>query len=190
MDFLIRTCGQRTKIHFDIYEPTPPPSWLLWTEERVRDSDCVLFVCSPVLAERLSANGPKRSVQMRQGSFNADSVYHLIESPKFVPVFLNYTGLTTTPDVHSQPYSSWIPASLLGASRYWLDMDGLQRAVGDPASEEEYSARLQHVLGDERLARNLQPVASILRYLQGVPDTQPPPPFPTPIVPPTGTASP
>lgn len=188
-DFLTRTCGQMMKIHCDMYVTNPPPSWPQWTEELIHKSDCVLYVCSKSLNERLSSSGTNRSVQMKLGSFDATTVYHLIESPKFVPVFFNTNSLSAIPNLYDLPYKSWIPANLLGASRYWLDLESLHRSVGETTTEQEYQARLTQVLEDERINKSIQPIANMLRFLQGAPDTQAPPPFPTPIVPPAGTAN-
>ena len=184
-DFLTLSCGQTMKIHCDVYDDFPVPrNWTQWTEERITESNVVLFVCSPTLITMLTNRHVERPIQMKRGHVDADAVYNLIKSPKFVPVFLNDDGPGRVPDLHTEPYSSWVPSKLRGTSRYWLDLKGLKSAVGETNSDDEYRNQLERVL-----ERNFEPITALLRRLRQTPGTQPPAPFPTPIAvpPPAGT---
>ena len=187
---LVRTCGRTMKIHIDLYLSSPPGNWTRWTEERITESDVVLFVCSPTLIKMLSERHSDRPVPMKLGHFDAETVYNLIKSPKFVPIFLHGSSRhLVAPDLYAEPYSVWIPSKLLGTSRYWVDLEGLHRVIGETGTEEEYRDRVAHVLTYEQQKDVcIAPIAELLRSLQRTPATQPPPPFPTPIeVPPAGT---
>ena len=188
-DFLTGVCGKGTKVHCDIYDDFRiPGNWNRWTEERITQSNVVLLVCSPTLIELL--HDQDRPVQMKKGMFNAGMVYNLIQPPKFLPVFINDDPtMEHIPDIHAEPYSSWVPNHLKGTSRYWLDLEALHREMGntDMMSTEEYWDRLSHLLSCHK---KFEQIAGLLRDLQCTPGTQPPDPLPSPIVPlPTGTLS-
>ena len=185
-DFLTRVCGQRTRVHCDLYVTHPPSNWTRWTEREIRESDAVLLVCSKTLKHMLDHHNPDRPVPMKKGHFDAETVYNLIRSPKFIPVFVNHTGLDDLPDLYSQPYRDWVPAKLFGVIRYWLDLQGLHSDVRETPSEEEYRHELARVLGNPQPARNVKPIFDLLRFLQGVSDTPRPTPFRDPIIPPLG----
>lgn len=181
-DFLTGVCGKGTKVHCDIYDDFRiPGNWNRWTEERITQSDVVLLVCSPTLIELL--HDQDRPVQMKKGMFNAGMVYNLIQPPKFLPVFINDDPtMEHIPDIHAEPYSSWVPNHLKGTSRYWLDLEALHREMGntDMMSTEEYWDRLSHLLSCHK---KFEQIAGLLRDLQCTPGTQPPDPLPSPIVP-------
>ncbi|CAI8056978.1 hypothetical protein GBAR_LOCUS31036 [Geodia barretti] len=91
-DFLTRVCGQRTRVHCDLYITHPPSNWTRWTEREIRESDAVLLVCSKTLKHMLDHRNPDRPVPMKKGHFDAETVYNLIRSPKFIPVFVKPHG--------------------------------------------------------------------------------------------------
>ena len=183
-DFLTRVCGEMTHIHCDFYLTHPPSNWTRWTERQIRECGRVLLVCSKTLKQMLDRRNPDRPVPMKKGHFDAETVYNLIRSPKFIPVFVNHTGLDSPPDLYSQPYRDWVPTQLLGVSRYWLDLEGLHREVRDTSTEEEYRKELARVLGKTPPAKSVEPMTILLRVLQGVADTERPAPFSEPIIPP------
>ena len=185
-DFLTQVCGQGTQVECDLYLTHPPSNWTRWTERHIRESDTVLLVCSQTLTRMLDDRDPHRPIPMKQGHFDAETVYNLIHPPKFIPVFVNNTGLDSLPDLYSQPYRDWVPSQLLGVIRYWLDLNGLHRDVRETASEKEYQKELARVLGNPTPAKSVEPIFTLLRVLQGVSDTQRPTPFSAPIIPPLG----
>ena len=188
--FLTRACGQAMKIHCDFYQEAPPGNWTRWTEQHIKMSDVVLMVCSPTLIRMLDNRDQhtERPVAMKCGCFDAETVYNLIEAPKFIPVFVNSYREEHFPDLYGEPYRSWIPTKLQRTSRYWIDLEGLHRVVGETDTDEQYYTRVLQVLRDEKMPRNLVPIADLLRSLQRTPGTQRPTPLPAPIhVTPAGT---
>ena len=186
-NFLIRACGSVTQVHTDFYLTTPPANWPRWTEHQIKTSDTVLLVCSKTLQRILDSQNYSRPVPMIVGHFYAETVYNLIRSPKFIPVFVNHSGLDHFPDLfHTEPYSNWVPSQLGGAHRYWVDLRALHRDMREIETEEKYREELAGVLGQVPLRRELEPIARLLRVLQRTPDTPRPTPFSDPILPPTG----
>ena len=179
-DFLVRACGAETHIHCDLYLDPPSDNWSRWTEQQIKKCDKVLLVCSKTLKQKLHT---KTHVHMKRGLFSPYTVYNLIQSPKFIPVFVNHTCQVEIPDIFSEPYQSWVPTQLLGANRYWLDLDALHRDVRATETEQEYRDELARVLGQVPMQRNLEPIANLLRVLQGAPEMLRPTPFSRPILP-------
>ena len=183
-DFLSKACGPKFTFHFDIYKASDPPgSWFHWTEEFITKSDKVLFVCSPSLIEALKKQ--ETSVPMKEGRFNAQAVYHTIKAPKFLPVFVNSDpGRRHMPDLRAPPYESWIPNTLKGTARYWLDFEALHRTLGDVErmTDTEYHHRVSYVLSTCK-DRNpeLEPIGNLLRHLLHTPGSLQPTPFQTAV---------
>lgn len=190
-DFLTRVCGQGTEIICDFYLKGNAGNWTRWTERQIRISDWVLLVCSKTLKEMLDRRNPHRNperpVQMKVGHFDAETVYNLIQTPKFIPVFLNHQEREGLTDLFREPYHSWVPAQLLGSKRYWLDIPGVHKDVSETSTEEEYERELKRVLTSGTYPRSVEPLTQLLRALQETPDRERPTPYPTPIVPPIGT---
>ncbi len=160
----------------DFYEKDHPQSWSVWTENRIRDCDYVLYVCSPLLISDLRS-GEHRNINMNVGMFFSNAIVHSIVAPKFVPVFLNEC-------VPRDP-KDWLPLQLHASRQYRLNIRDFSNSVlRSEYSLEQRSAAVAGSLG----LPGYRDLACLVRFLRGeqevVPPTMPQRPIPVPAPPP------
>ena len=156
-DLLHTICGRKLEIHFDGYDDfKPPQNWMLWTEEKVKLSDAVIYVCSPSLHRQLSSRQCE-SISMGTGCFSSTAIYNLISNypGKFIPCFIDIAPYHNQKpdDIWGRHYSDQIPTSLQSCTRYWLNVNELSSTMPDSEEvddETEVHRSLEQALSDRR----------------------------------------
>ena len=167
---LLGQCG-RIKCTIDYYEKQAQGNWDAWTVKRIKESNFVVLVMSPLMARGL-CHPSHQSLPMEIGLFYLDSISALATSPHFVPVFLD----DCIPP--SRNLRDWLPprltmGSVLHLQNFSAFVNGYTENSG--GSEEEESTRfyryIQESLQDPRFAS----VTSLIRHLRGEHESPPQP---------------
>ena len=162
---------------FDRYVDVPPPNWSIWTEQRIRESQFVLLVCSPTLA-RLLSDPSEYILDMEKGKYYVNTIVNYIHSTpqKFIPVFLNHY-------IPQPSYLQWVPNQLHASAAYRLNISELRSAlsISEDAPRHVFDETLRVTLNDDRFGQ----VAKLVNHLRGETATSPPvpPQYPIPIDP-------
>ena len=160
----------------DHYVDVPPPNWNVWTQQRIEESQYVILVCSPTLAQVIRTPHDY-TLNMEKGKYYASTVVNFIQPHKVIPVYLNFYEPPT--------FLEWVPTQLHMSAVYCLNISGLRSAlkVDGDCPRHVLDERLRRALSDERF-RNF---AKLVNHLRGETVTSPPVPPENPIpVPPTG----
>ena len=164
-------CGGFT-CTIDHYIDVPPPNWNNWTQQRIEESQYVILVCSPTLAQRIR-DPQDHMLNMEKGKYYANGIVNLVHPQKFIPVYLNGHKPRTSHE------NGWLPPQLRMCTVYNLNISELRTALAVP----EGSTR--HVL-DEKFTTALhddrfREVAKLVYHLRSESDTTPPVPPQNPI---------
>ena len=147
-------------------------NWNKWTQDKIKESDFVLLVCSPSLYQALERAG-QNTVEMVKGPFYANSVVNLIHPPKFIPVFFN----------NCRPQgqlTQWIPGSNLHSStNYILDIDGLAQAIVVP--DDSPPEALHQRIGEALQMPRFETWVKLISHLRGESHVERPTPAYPPI---------
>ena len=167
---LLSHCG-RIKCTIDYYEKQAQGNWGVWTEERIKESNFVVLVMSPLMAHGLR-HPSHQNLPMERGLFFLDSVSALISAPQFVPVFLN-DCLPPSLDLND-----WLPPKPTMGSMFHLHnffelVNGYTEYSSEPGEEEDakFYRYIQASLPNPRFAT----MASLVRHLRGAYDSPPQP---------------
>ena len=172
-------CGGFT-CTIDHYVDVPPPNWNVWTQQKIEESQYVLLVCSPTLAQVLKTPHDY-TLEMEKGKYYASTVVNYVKPQKFIPVFLNYYIPRVDP-------SEWVPTQLHMSTLYGLNISELRSVltVSEGTPRHVLDEKLRRALSDDRF-RN---IAKLVNHLRGETATSPPVPPQLPIsVPPTAGPS-
>lgn len=153
-------------------------NWDRWTQEKIRESDYVIMVCSPMLIQHLnSSQGDRRDVSMYIGRFFHDTVVNTICAPKFIPIFLN--------ECKPRSLKEWLPAQLHMATIFELSTvrEFHDNFIGGAQSDVVIMDNIMKGFSHPRHAR----LADFVRSLRGDPPPSTPPRPPIPL--PTGNSS-
>lgn len=173
----LNACGGLV-ISLDMYETASKGNWNKWTEDKIRQSQFVLLVCSPMLYQALERAG-QDIVDMEKGSFFANSVINLVHPEKFIPVFFENCR---PPDL-----TQWIPGSNLAlTTKYVLNMEEFAQAIDVPegSSPQALHQQIGQALGmpqfEEwvKLIAHLRGESYVSRSTPAYPPIQLPPPRP------------
>ena len=139
---ILSHCGGFT-CTVDHYVDVHPANWDLWTQQRIEESQYVLFVCSPTLAHHLRDPGDSILV-MEKGKYYVSSIVNYVKPQKFIPVFLN--------QYVPRSYLDWVPSQLHASAVYGLNISELRSVLDVPASTPRhvFDQRLETALSDER----------------------------------------
>ena len=155
----------------DHYTNLHPESWNIWTQQKIEESQYVLLVLSPMLAQKIMNPVGEDVLHMEKGKYYVNGIVNYIHPPKFIPVFLN----------HCIPanYHLWIPAQLRMYTAYHLNIAELRAVLQVPEGSPEnvFHEMLRTALHDEKFKM----VASLVSHLRNETDTLPPRPPPVPV---------
>ena len=104
----------------DYYVDVPPPNWNTWTQQRIKESQYVILVCSPTLAQMLKMPH-NYTLSMEKGKYFANGIVNLVHPPKFIPVYLN----AYKPGANQE----WLPPQLRMCTVYNLNISKLNAAI-------------------------------------------------------------
>ena len=162
-------CGGFTCM-VDHYVDVPPANWNTWTQQRIEESQYVILVCSPTLAQ-VMRTPHDCTVSMEKGKYFANGVVNLIHPPKFIPVYLN----RHKPGANQE----WLPPQLRMYTVYNLNISELSVALQVPEDTPRYvlDQKLTNALSDERFKE----IAKLVYHLRSESDVAPPVPPEVPI---------
>ncbi len=146
----------------DYYEANPPPpNWDKWTSDRFMESNFVILVMSPLLADGLRS-GQRRSVSMAYGQFYCDTVYRFLHGSLCVAVFLNGC------EPRSGDVTEWLPHSMAMARYFKLHnfadlVNGFDQESDDQAEEDNdrFHQYLQKSLYEPRFSSMVELVGHL-----------------------------
>lgn len=148
------------KCAYDGYDDEQlPDNWLRWTEDRLREADCVLLACSPTLISSLRSSS---TIHMKRALCAVNSLINTMLDKPFYPVFLN---MPRQPD--------WIPSQLKNSSCFQLNISAFHEAMGnvDGLDEDSFFRRAYHCFeADSRFADLLSLLKILRRELTKPPD--------------------
>ena len=108
----------------DHYVDVRPPNWNVWTQQRIEESQYVILVCSPTLAQVIQT--PHDHVlSMEKGKYYANGIVNLIQPSKFIPVFLN--AYKPVGDKRQ-----WLPPQLYMCTNYEVSIAEFREAIRVP----------------------------------------------------------
>ena len=164
-------CGGFT-CTIDHYVDIPPPNWNIWTQQRIEESQNVLLVCSPTLAQMIRTPH-NYMLSMEKGKYYANGIVNLIHPPKFIPVYLN----GYKPGANQE----WLPPQLRMCTVYNLNISELRVAIQIPEGSPRYvlDEKLTSVLSEPE--GTFSEVANLVTHLRGESKTTPPDPPQVPI---------
>ena len=167
---ILRHCGFNCMV--DHYVGEHPPNWNLWTEQKIRESQYVLLVYTPTLAERMKSP-QDHTLNMAKGKYYANMIVNLVHPPKFIPVYLN-NYVPSIPANHD-----WLPSQIRMTTVYHLNIAQLGQAiqVPDGTPEHVFRAKLQAALHEPRFRE----VANLVYHLLKESDIVPPVPAQNPV---------
>lgn len=126
-----RLRAEGVEVAMDQYEVSPPEGWPSWMERQVRESDFVLVVCTDVYlrrAERREEPGVGHGVTF-ESTLSLQHLYDAgMRNTRFIPV------------VFKDRDTAYIPAPLLGATRYNI------------GTEKGYQGLYRHLTGQAETA--------------------------------------
>ena len=160
----------------DRYVDASPPNWNLWTQQMIEESQYVILVCSPTLAQVLREPA-NYILEMEKGKYYASTIVNYIQPHKVIPVYLNYHM--------PQAFLDWVPTQLHTSNVYALNVSELSSAlaVSEGSPRHVLDEKLRLALSEERFRY----IAKLVNHLRGETATSPPVPPDRPIpVPPTG----
>ena len=156
----------------DHYVDVPPPNWNVWTQQRIEESQYVILVYSPTLAQVIQTSHDY-TLNMEKGKYYANGIVNLIHPSKFIPVFLN--GYKPVGDK-----LLWLPPQLRMCTNYEVSIAEFREAISVPEDTP------RHVL-DKKLAYALcsddrfREIARLVYHLRNESETTPPIPPQVPI---------
>ena len=162
-------CGGFTCM-VDHYVDIPPANWNTWTQQRIEESQYVILVCSPTLAQMMRTPH-NYTLNMEKGKYFANGIVNLIHPPKFIPVYLN----GYKPGANQE----WLPPQLRMCTVYNLDISKLSAAIQVPEDTPRHvlDKKLTDALSDERFRE----IAKLVNHLRSESETIPPVPPEVPI---------
>ena len=172
---ILNHCGGFTCM-VDHYVDVPPPNWNLWTQQRIEESQYVILVCSPTLAQVLREPSDYM-LEMDKGKYYVSTIVNYVQPQKIIPVYLN--------NYMPQAFLEWVPTQLHTSAVYGLNLSELCSAltVSEDSPRHVLDEKLRIALSEERF-RN---IAKLVNHLRGETATSPPVPPQHPIpVPPIG----
>ena len=173
---ILRHCGFDCMV--DHYVDVHPPNWNIWTEQKIKESQYVLLVYSPTLAEWMKSP-QQHTLHMAKGKYYSNMVVNFIHPPKVIPVYLNQ---------YTPGNLEWLPSQMRMYSVYHLNVAQLGQAMQVPGdtSEDIFRQKLEMALHDPRFRE----VAGLVYHLRNESDAVPPDPARNPInVPPSYSSS-
>lgn len=141
---------------YDKYD-TPDSShrrnWFQWFDSALDVADCVLLVCSPLLASSLAQQSG--SLEMARGMCNISSLVNCMPRKCFIPVFLNMPK-----------QSAWIPLSLQAADTYELNIREFHQLMGNTEGmrEDQFAAAVPRCF--QAHSQRLNGLNSLLQVLR------------------------
>lgn len=166
----------------DHYIDVPPANWNSWTQHKIEESQYVILVYSPTLAQMINSRTAPHdnTVNMEKGKYYVNTIVNLIHPPKFIPVCLN----------NHLPANGvqWLPPQLRMYAIYNLNISQLREALHVPDGTPRYvfEQKLFKALHDD----HFREVAKLVHHLRSESDTQPPLPPENPIRVPTSVHNP
>ena len=169
-DLLNRVGGFRCECdHYHAHKPIA--NWSRWTEGRIKESEFVLLLCSPMMNECLTSP-THELVEMAHGKFFADAIQTYIAPGKFIPAFLN-----------GSRQLKLVPRILHTVTHYELRASVLMSRMSDTSGMniDVFAKQVTELLGEPEF----RDIVHLLAFLRGEPYTRPPqPPKPIPLPPP------
>ena len=164
-------CGG-VNCHIDHYVSSPQANWSIWTQEMIEDSQYVILVCSPTLAQLLREPG-SHILDMEKGKYYANTIVNYVQPIKFIPVLLNNHILQGVNPL------DWVPIQLHMSSVYRLNISELRSVLVFPEGtpRQVLDKKLRQVLREERF----KSIVSLLSHLRGETTTSRPLSPQTPI---------
>ena len=155
----------------DHYVDVHQPNWNTWTENKIVESQFVLLVCSPTLAQLLR-QPLEYMLNMEKGKYYVNSIVNHIRPSKFIPVFLNR-------NVPQPSYLDWVPSQLHASAAYFLNVSELYSVltVAEGTPRHVFDEKLRAALSEDRFRE----IAKLVYHLRGETATSPPVPPPQPI---------
>ena len=157
------------KCAYDGYDDEKlPDNWLRWTEDRLREADCVLLACSPTLISNLLSSS---TIHMQRALCAVNSLINTMPDKPFYPIFLN---MPRQPD--------WIPTQLKNSSCFQLNISAFHKAMGpvDGLDEDSFFRRAYQCFELDSQKR-FADLLSLLNMLRGE-LTKPPEPTSIPAI--------
>ena len=164
---ILNHCGGFT-CTVDHYVDVPPPNWNTWTQQRIEESQYVILVCSPSLAQMMKTPH-NHTLNMEKGKYFANGIVNLVHPPKFIPVYLNGAN------------QEWLPPQLRMCTVYNLNISELSVAirVDEGTSRHVLDQKLADALSDE--SGRFREVAKLVYHLRSESEATPPVPPQVPI---------
>ena len=137
-------------------EEKPPDNWLRWTDDRLREADCVLLACSPTLISNLLSSS---TIHMERALRAVNSLINTMPDPSkpFYPVFLNMPRQV-----------DWIPTQLKNSSCFQLNISAFHEAIGDISGlDEESFFRRAYQCFESDSKKKFADLLSLLKRLRG-----------------------
>ena len=168
-DILIH-CGGFT-CTIDHYVDIPPANWNIWTQQKIEESQYVILVCSPTLAQTLREPA-NYMLDMEKGKYYVRTIVNFIQPQKVIPVYLNHYVPQAGP-------LGWVPTQLHTSAIYSLNIAEFRSAlvVSEDSPRYVLDEKLRVALSEERF-RN---IAKLVYHLRGETATSPPVPPVHPI---------
>ena len=167
----LNLCGG-FKCIVDHYTNLHPESWNIWTQQKIEESQYVLLVLSPMLAQKIKNPVGEDVLHMEKGKYYVNGIVNYIHPPKFIPVFLN--GYIPA------DYHQWIPSQLQMYTVYHLNIAELRTVllrVPEGSPENVLHETLRIALSDEKF----NVVAKLVIHLRDEADVVPPKPLLVPV---------
>lgn len=154
----------------DHYINIHPPNWNVWTQQKIEESQYVLLVCSPTLAQALR-NPAECILDMEKGKYYVSSIVNYVQPQKFIPVFISHYV--------PQYYLEWVPKQLHASAVYSLNISEFRMVLMVPEDTPRHvlDEKLRHALSEHRFKE----IAKLVSHLRDESATSPPVPPPHPI---------
>ena len=123
-------CGGFTCM-VDYYVNVPPLNWNNWTQQQIQESQYVILVCSPTLAQ-VMRDPQDHMLNMEKGKYYANDIVNLIHPQKFIPVYLNGYKPRTSQE------NGWLPPQLCMCTVYNLNISELRIALEVPEGSPQH----------------------------------------------------
>ena len=154
-DILIH-CGGFT-CTIDHYVNIPPANWNIWTQQRIEESQYVLLVCSPTLAQALREPA-NYMLDMEKGKYYVSTVVNFIQPQKVIPVYLNCYIPQADP-------LGWVPTQLHMSSLYCLNISEFRSVLTVPEGTPRHvlDEKLRTALSEDRF----KSITKLVNHLRG-----------------------